>query len=186
MKNALLFLSIFVLLQQGLAQRDSTSASVPPIDFSDYGGKVSVGISIIGGIGVPVRYYKNHNTFELGAYATGILFELEDEEVVIVSVPMFGAGYTYFGNKFLKAKKKRSKIKANGVALRVNQIVGEYNTTIPSLSWAHESFRQGRTHRSFLFELGIQYILPNYTLGGQPLSDGVGLRARCQWNLFLK
>jgi hypothetical protein len=184
-KNTLLFLPILFLLQQGFAQRDSTS--VPPMDFSEYGAKVSVGISIIDGLGVPVRLYNNRHVFELGAYATGIVFEFDvEDEPDLVTVPMFGAGYTYFGNKFLKTKKKHNKIKSNGIAVRVNQIVGDYNTTIPSLSWAHESFKQGRTHRSFLFEMGIQYILPNYTLDGDPLSSGVGLRLRCQWNLFLK
>ena len=183
MKNTLLFLPFLFLLQQGIAQSDSTS--VPPIDFSNYGAKVSIGISIIDGLGVPVRLYQDHNVFELGAYAAGILFEVGDE-TELATAPMFGAGYTYFGNKFLKTKKKRNKIKANGIALRVNQIVGDFSTTIPSLSWAHESFKQGRTHRSFLFEMGIEYLLPNYTFDSDPLISGVGLRLRCQWNLFLK
>jgi hypothetical protein len=99
---------------------------------------------------------------------------------------MFGAGYSYFGKKFLKEKKKRIKVKANGSVLRVNQIVGDYSTTIPSLSWAQEIFREGRTNRSFLFELGIQYGFPKYTYNGSTPASSVGLRLRCQWNLFLK
>jgi len=63
---------------------------------------------------------------------------------------------------------------------------GRLSTTIPSLSWAQEIFREGRTNRSFLFELGIQYGFPKYTYNGSTPASSVGLRLRCPWNLFLK
>ncbi len=185
MKKYSSLLLLFFLLQQGFAQTDTKPATT---DFSSYGGKVSIGISILDGVGVPARLYRNNSVFELGAYSAGILLEDFDpnNSPVIVSAPMFGAGYSYFGNKFLKAKKKRNKIKSHGIALRVNQIVGQYRTTVPSLSWAQEIFREGRTNRSFLFELGIQYGFPNYTYNGSVPDSSVGIRLRCQWNLFLK
>ena len=185
MKKISLLLPLLFLLQHGSAQTDSKPAVT---DFSSYGGKVSVGISILDGIGVPARLYRDNYVFELGAYSAGILLEdfNPDNSPVIVSAPMFGAGYSYFGNKFVKAKKKRNKIKSHGIALRVNQIVCQYRTTVPSLSWAQEIFREGRTNRSFLFELGIQYGFPNYNYNGSVPDSSVGIRLRCQWNLFLK
>jgi hypothetical protein len=99
---------------------------------------------------------------------------------------MFGAGYTYFGDRFLKTKRGKEKIRAHGIALRVNQIIGDYSTTIPSLSWAQETFRKSNTKRSFLFELGIQYGIPHYEFFDQAFNTSVGIRLRCQWNFFLK
>lgn len=183
-KNAVTLFALLISLAQASAQNDASTAK--PADFTDYGGKFSVGISILDGVGVPVRMYRDNYVFELGAYSAGILLNDLNEDPVVVTAPMFGAGYSYFGKKFLKEKKKRNKIKSNGFVLRVNQIVGEYNTTIPSLSWAQEIFRQGRTNRSFLFELGIQYGFPHYTYNGSTPTSSVGLRLRCQWNLFLK
>jgi hypothetical protein len=183
--KSIIFLLAIVWLNCGFAQADTTTAS--SIGLGEYGGKVSIGISILDGFGVPVRIYKHQHVLELGAYSAGLAFLYVDEfDVETITAPMIGLGYTYFGNRFLKVKKKQDKIKANGIAIRLNQIVGTYNTSIPSLSWAHETFREGRTHRSFLFELGIQYAFPHFSIGGESLNSSVGLRLRCQWNMFLK
>lgn len=178
-KNTLLYCLVLLFSSSLFSQTEP--------DYSEYGGKVSIGVSIFDGFGIPVRVYKGNHVFEGGAYVAGIAFTdpdgfLED----ILTVPMFGAGYTYFGDRFLKVKKKRDKIRANGIAVRVNQIVGDYSTTIPSLSWAQETFREGRTKRSFLFELGIQYGFPHFEYLNAPINNSVGIRLRCQWNFFLK
>jgi len=155
-------------------------------DYQEYGGKLSIGLSIFDGFGIPVRYYAGSSVLEGGAYIGSVILYENDELKEIRAEPMFGAGYTYFGNRFLKEKKRHDKIRANGISLRVNQLLGDYSTTIPSLSWAQETFRVGRTNRSFLFELGIQYLLPNFTYLGVEAESQVGLRLRLQWNFFLK
>lgn len=155
-------------------------------ELKDYGKKLSVGVSIFQGIGIPVRYYAGSHVLEAGAYMGGIVFSVDNEIKEIRFEPMIGGGYTFFGDRFLKEKKKRSKVRANGISLRVNQILGDYSTTIPSLAWAQETFRVGRTKQSFLFELGIRYVVPHYTYLGLETKSQVGLHLRCQWNFFLK
>jgi hypothetical protein len=74
-------------------------------DYDDYGGKVSIGISILSGFGVPVRYYINpKNVLEGGFYVGGVAIYNSDLEELqaIKSEFMAGLGYTYFGNRFLK------------------------------------------------------------------------------------
>jgi hypothetical protein len=185
MKKISSLLSLLFLLQQGFAQTDAKPAAT---DFSSYGGKVGVGISILDGVGVPARLYRDNSVFELGAYSAGILLEDFDpnNSPVIVSAPDVRCRVFLLRKQVSESQKKRNKVKSHGIALRVNQIVGQYRTTVPSLSWAQEIFREGRTNRSFLFELGIQYGFPNYTYNGSVPDSSVGIRLRCQWNLFLK
>ncbi|MBL7828354.1 MAG: hypothetical protein JNJ57_17110 [Saprospiraceae bacterium] len=175
--SAPLFLFVFPVFSQEESKQD---------DLSDYGKKLSIGISILDGFGIPVRYYAKNHVMEAGAYVAGVAVYENNNLIDYRTWPMFGAGYTYFGDRFLKEKRKRDKIRAHGIAVRVNQLVGSYPTTIPSLSWAMETFREGRKNRSFLFELGIQYALPNFTYNNEPVPNAVGLRLRCQWNFFLK
>lgn len=155
-------------------------------DYSEYGQKVSIGVSIFDGLGIPVRLVHRHNVFEGGLYMGSVL-EFDDNQLNNIYVePMVGAGYTYFGNRFLKQKRTRNKIKSHGICLRVNQLLGDFSTTIPSLSWAQETFREGRTNRSFTFELGIQYMFSNFQDRPVEVRNGVGLRLRCQWNFYLR
>lgn len=155
-------------------------------DYKEYGGKLSIGVSLFDGVGIPVRYYAGSNVFEGGVYIGSVLLYENKVLTDIRAEPMVGVGYTYFGDRFLKEKKRRDKIRANGISLRVNQLLGDFSTTIPSLSWAQETFREGRTKRSFLFELGIQYSLPGSTYLDAEAENQVGIRLRCQWNFFLK
>lgn len=168
--------------------RVSGQTETKPIDFTEYGGKLGVGVSILDGFGIPVRYYYKSNVFDAGLYMGGI--GILDQDGVIkefIYKPMLGAGYTFMGNKFLKHKRKRDKVRSNGVCMRLNYLTGDYQTVLPSLSWAQESFRIGRTNRSFIFELGIQYAFPNFELeNGDTPASGVGIRLRCHWNFFLK
>lgn len=174
------YVSTFLCLLFALGALEAQS------DYSEYGGKVSIGVSILDGFGIPVRYVMGHNVAELGAYS-GTIIEFQDDEINgIYAVPMIGAGYTYFGNRFLKQKKRVNKIRAHGIALRVNQILGDYSTTIPSLSWAQETFREGRTNRSFTFELGLQYAFANVVDRPVTIQNSVGIRLRCQWNFYLR
>ncbi len=160
--------------------------SAQTTDYKEYGGKISIGVEIFDGFGIPVRYYSGPHVIEAGMYMGGVALYENSKLADIRTEPMVGAGYTYFGNRFLKEKKRRDKIRANGISLRVNQLLGDFSTTVPSLSWAQETFREGRTHRSFLFELGIQYLVPNFTYLEVRPDPQVGLHLRCQWNFFLK
>ncbi len=155
-------------------------------EYGEYGKKLSIGFSIFQGIGVPVRYYAGSHVLEGGVYMGGIVFTADDEIQEVRLEPMVSGGYTFFGDRFLKEKKKRNKIRANGISLRASQILGDYSTTIPSLAWAQETFRQGRTKQSFLFELGLRYVIPHYTYRGLEVENQIGLHLRCQWNFFLK
>ena len=156
-------------------------------ELSAYGGKVSMGVSILDGFGIPVRFHAgNSHILEAGAYMGGIVIFYNDDLQEIRYEPMLGAGYTFMGDRFLKEKKRRDKIRSHGICLRVNQLLGDYSTTIPSLSWAQETFREGRTNRSFTFELGLQYLIPNFEYFGEEYASRVGVRLRCQWNFYLK
>jgi hypothetical protein len=185
MKKQLCYLLLGMLCTTASAQTQPEPAAAT--DYSDYGGKAGIGFSILDGIGVPARLYLGHHVLEAGAYMGGVaLYDANNDLVDIGFEPLVGAGYTYFGNRYLKPKRKRDKIRSNGICLRVNQLLGTFPTTVPSLSWAQETFREGRKYRSFIFELGIQYSFPNFSYDGVEQVSRVGLRLRCHWNFFLK
>ena len=186
MKNLLFCLLCLYGATQLSAQTTPATAPAPQPDYKEYGGKLTIGFSIFDGLGIPVRYYAGSNVLEGGFYMGSILFINDNELDKIAVEPMLGAGYTYFGNRYLKTKKKHNRIRTNGICLRANQLLGDYPVTTPSLSWAQESFLEGRTNRSLLFELGIQYALPNYIYQGEAAKNQVGIRLRLQWNFFLK
>ncbi|GEM_PF-1147041 len=162
-------------------------------DYDNYGGKLGIGISILNGFGVPARYYFSPKSVaELGFYTGGIAIyeddpvgggiELEAYELGF----MIGGGYTYFGDRFLKQKKRKNKVRAHGAALRVNRLFGDFQTTFTSLGWAMETFRENKTNKSFIFELGLQGAFPDFTYSGRVLDDPIpGIYVRCHWNFFL-
>ncbi len=162
-------------------------------EYDNYGGKLGIGISILNGFGVPARYYFSPKSVaELGFYTGGIAiyeddptgggFEVESYELGF----MMGAGYTYFGDRFLKQKKRKNKVRAHGVALRANRLFGDFQTTFTSLGWAMETFRENRTNKSFIFELGLQGAFPDFVFDGREFNDPIpGIYLRCHWNFFL-
>lgn len=158
-------------------------------EFEDYGGKLGIGISILNGFGVPVRYYINHkNVLEAGMYSGGVLiYNSSDQEFKAVKFGfMGGLGYTHFGNRFLKERKLHNKVRAHGIALRFSKLFGDFNTTFASLGWAVETFREGRTNRSFIFELGLQADFPDFVYEGFLYNDPQpGVYLRCHWNFFV-
>jgi hypothetical protein len=167
----------------------SPSSFTDASDFDDYGGKVGVGVSILNGFGIPVRLYLNpKNVVEAGVYSGGVLIYNSDlEEIQALEFGfMGGLGYTYFGSRFLKEKKKRNKVRAHGVALRANHLFGEFKTSYVSLGWAMETFREIRKNQSFIFELGLQGMFPDFVFEGK-LYDKPrpGVYLRCHWNFFL-
>lgn len=152
--------------------------------YGDYGGKIGVGISIFDGFGVPVRYYFSpKKVMEAGIYYGGIVVP-NDGEVQLGSGLMLGGGYTFFGDRFEKESKR--KIRANGLALRVNFLTGDYSTAMLSAGWAMETFRKDRTNRSFIFELGLREQFPNFELDGEPVKALPTAYLRCQWMIFVK
>jgi hypothetical protein len=162
-------------------------------DYDNYGGKLGIGISILNGFGVPARYYISpKNVAELGFYTGGIAVYAEDNTGGGIELEsyelgfMMGAGYTHFGNRFLKQKKRKNKVRAHGVALRANQLFGDFQTTFTSLGWAMETFRENKTHKSFIFELGLQGAFPDFVFDGRQINDPQpGIYLRCHWNFFL-
>ncbi len=159
-------------------------------DYDDYGGKVSIGISILNGFGVPVRVYLNpKNVLEVGMYAGGVvIFNSDNSEIEDIEYGfMGGLGYTYFGNRFLKEKRKRNKIRAHGAALRASRLFGDFNTTFTSLGWAMETFKEDRRGSSFIFELGLQAFFPDFVYNGVVYDEPKpGIYLRCHWNFFLR
>lgn len=183
---------------QWLSSTDSRAAFSPETpapakasEYDDYGGKLGIGISLFNGVGVPVRYYLSpKKVLEAGMYV-GAIAIWEDggngpELIAYTPNFMLGAGYSYFGNRFLKEKKHKSKVRAHGVALRAQQLIGDFNTTFASLGWAMETFRKERKHNSFIFELGLQGVFPNFTYDGAKYDKArPGVYLRCHWNFFL-
>lgn len=158
-------------------------------DYDDYGGKLGIGISILSGFGVPVRYYLNpKDVLELGMYTGGVvLYEEGTNEIESVEYGfMAGLGYTHFGNRFLKEKKKRNKVRAHGVALRANRLFGDFSSTFASLGWAMETFKENRPGNSFIFELGLQALFPDFVYEGVRYDEPrPGIYLRCHWNFFV-
>jgi opacity protein-like surface antigen len=163
------------------------------LKFDDYGGKVGFGICILDGFGMPVRYYFNpKNVVEAGVYLGGVAIRKEDINGDLESIDyrtnfMLGVGYSYFGDRFLKEKKKGNKVRAHGIAVRGDYMLGDFSTAFASLGWAMETFKENRKNQSFIFELGLQAIFPDFIFEGVEYS-GVwpGLYLRCHWNFFLK
>ncbi|MBC7774913.1 MAG: hypothetical protein H7246_05685 [Phycisphaerae bacterium] len=151
--------------------------------YANYGGKIGVGISIFDGLGVPVRYYLSpKKVLDGGIYFAGIAVT-EYEETQLKFGPMLGGGFTFFGDRFEKTSKQ--KIRAHGLALRLNYLTGDYSTTMLSAGWAMETFKKARSNRSFIFELGLRGQFPNYEIEGEPAKLSPGLYLRCHWNFFL-
>lgn len=162
-------------------------------EYDNYGSKLGIGISILNGFGVPARYYFSPKSVaELGFYTGGIAIyeeaptgggpELQTYELGFIT----GAGYTYFGDRFLKQKKRKNKIRAHGVALRASHLFGDFQTTFTSLGWAMETFRENKTNKSFIFELGLQGAFPDFVFEGREYNDPrPGIYLRCHWNFFL-
>jgi hypothetical protein len=185
------FKSINQLTQLG-TQRATWESKFSPkptdtLNFSDYGGKLSTGIYILGGVGIPARVYiRNKHVMEFNFGYASVAFFGEDDEVKFYPGLFPGIGYSYFGDRFRKEKKRRNKIRAHGMSARVNQMFGEYSLTRTSLAWAMETFRESRQRRSFLFELGIAGTFPGDSLRELGLTDAVpGLHLRLQWNFFI-
>ncbi len=178
----------------------STKLTAPPAlrlpfdasEYDDYGGKLGIGISIFNGFAVPFRYYVNpKNVVEASIGSAGVaIFSDDGQDLELESIEsgfLFGAGYTFFNNRFLKEKKKRNKVRAHGVAVRANHLFGNFKTTYASLGWAMETFKENRKGSSFIFELGLQGTFPDFVYNGRVFEDArPGIYLRCHWNFFLK
>jgi hypothetical protein len=187
MKKVILY-SVFNLIMAtcAISQTQKTTEN-----FDNYGTKVGFGIKILDGLGVSVRYYNSPKKvidagIGLGGYAT---FKTNNNnETVFNYFPgtVLSAGFTYFGDRFEKTKKKKVKIRANGVVFRGNYLTGKYPTFSPSLGWAMETFKKDRTNRSFIFELGLKSNFKNFNYDNEVTSVlPVGIYLRCHWNFFL-
>lgn len=152
--------------------------------YGDYGKKVGIGISIFDGIGVPVRYYFSpKKVLEAGIYYGGIVVRNNDE-FQLGSGLMLGGGYTFFGSRY--EKESKGKIRANGLALRLNYLTGDYSAAMLSAGWAMETFRKGHPNRSFIFELGLREQFPNFELKGEPVKAMPTVYLRWQVVFFVK
>ena len=147
-------------------------------DYDNYGGKLGIGISILNGFGVPARYYFSPKSVaELGFYTGGIAIYEDDPNGGSLELESFemgfmaGAGYTYFGDRFLKQKKRKNKVRAHGVALRASRLFGDFQTTFTSLGWAMETFRENKTNKSFIFELGLQGVFPDFVFENRVFNE---------------
>jgi hypothetical protein len=186
MKKNCFLLPIILLFSTLCFSQEKTTANV----FSEYGSKVGVGFTILDGIGIPVRIYPNPNVvFELGLGLGGITgvkklnYKDEVSELHLGVKPFIGL--SFFGNRFEKTRKEKLKVRANGVAFHAGYLVGSYKTISPSIAWAQETFRQGNTKKSFIFELGFQYY--NHIFKYNPsvfYYSEWGPYLRCVWNTF--
>ena len=194
MKNTLFRFAICLLCSntgfaQTLVKNQGQKINMAPVtldssgNFDNYGGKMGIGISILDGIGMPVRFYLTpQHVLEGGVYLGGVVLNDNDNLEYRVGL-MLGAGYSYFGKRF--ETKFRKKIRANGLALRFNYLTGDFQTSRASLGWAMETIRPQHLNRSFIFELGIQELFPNFTYLGERPKPSPGIYLRCHWNFFL-
>lgn len=174
----------------GVAMAQQGAAPAP--DLSAYGGKMGVGISLFNGFGVPLRYYISpKNVAEIGFYTGGVAI-LDDSGSAGLEIEsyepgfMVGVGYSRFGDKFLKEKRHKRKVRAHGAALRYQHLFGNFKTGFLSLGWAMETSKEKKPHRSFIFELGLQGAFPNFVYDGQLYNNArPGLYLRCHWNFFI-
>lgn len=180
-------------LPSEVAEKSAGHFSAPTSEYDDYGGKIGFGVSIFNGFGMPVRYYLSpKKVIEGGVYigAVAIWEQNNGGNLELLAYEpnfMLGAGYSYFGNRFLKQKKHKSKVRAHGLAVRGQYLVGDFKTAFASLGWAMETFRKDRKNNSFIFELGLQGAFPNFVYNNVEYSKGrPGLYLRCHWNFFLK
>ena len=175
----LLFNLFFSILSVSFSQENDES-----FEFNDNGKKLSIGISILDGFGVPVRYYLSpQHVFDIGPYYTGIVIQDANDNYTFSTGFILAGGFTYFGKKYIKETRKKTKIRANGIAMRGSYLFGDLQSFIPSFGWARETSRMNRPNRSFIFELGIQGIIP-INDSFQP-SYTAGIYLRCHWNFFL-
>jgi hypothetical protein len=187
MKKVLLY-SFFSLIMAtcAFAQTQKTSG-----EFDNYGTKLGFGIRILDGFGVSFRYYNSpKKVFDAGIGTGGLAtFKVDSNSDPIFNYypgAKLSAGFTYFGDRFEKIKKKKVKVRANGVAFRGNYSTGKYPVFAPSLGWVMETFRKDRTNRSFIFELGLYANMKNFDYDNEVTSiPGGGLYLRCHWNFFL-
>ncbi len=160
------------------------------MDYTEYGGKLGIGISILDGFGIPVRYYISPKMVaEAGLYSRTILLANTDfsgdPDFTSETSAQIGVGFTYFGDRFLKEKRKRNKVRAHGIATRLGHKFGNYQYTTGSIGWAMENFRENRTNKSFIFELGLQGGFADYVYNGIEYGSNIGVYLRCHWNFFI-
>ncbi len=165
--------------------------------INNVGGKLSVGIAFDEGFGVPVRYYWNpKNVVEAGFYvgSTAIVVQNDpnDAEFYLPSGPMFSLAYCRLGEKFEKAKTRKSKIRALGVTPRLQHQFpsGSGNTfskTLLSLGFTQETYKGTKHNRNYIFELGPYYRKLSGKFEGVDLTGtDFGVYLRFNWNWFLE
>lgn len=205
----LLFASIFAFGQDiydaAVADPAASYAPAKQIDTSRFsqayidqvGGKLSVGIAFDEGFGVPVRYYWTpKNIVEAGMYlGTSVVIQEEgndDFEFYLPSGPMFGIAYTRLGEKFEKAKKRKSKIRALGVTPRFYYQfpAGSENTFSKarfSVGFTQETYKGPQHRRNYVFEIGPYYSVLNGSFEGLDFTGPeYGIYLRFNWNWFLE
>ncbi|RMF01233.1 MAG: hypothetical protein D6772_05145, partial [Bacteroidetes bacterium] len=131
------------------------------------GGKLSVGISFGEGFGVPVRYYITpKHVVEAGLYLGAVVIFDEDSNgeinTYLPSGPTIGLAFARLGNKFEKAKRRKSKIRALGVTPRFQYQfpVGKDDTFSRfsfSLGFTQETYKGRKHNRNYIFEFGPYY-----------------------------
>ena len=105
-------------------------------EFNDNAKKLSIGISILDGFGVPVRYYLSpQHVFDIGPYYTGIVIQDANDNYTFSTGFILAGGFTYFGKKYIKETRKKTKIRANGIAMRGSVLFGEAEAQQALVRW---------------------------------------------------
>jgi hypothetical protein len=187
MKKIILY-SFFSLMMSNFAFSQTQDTT------NNYGTKVGFGLKILDGLGVSFRYYNSPKlVFDTGIGIGGYLNIKTDNNNTsnpptfeYYPAPVLSAGFTIFGDRFEKTTKKNQKIRANGVAIRGNYLVGRYPTFSPSVGWAMETIRKNNPNRSFIFELGLKANVKNFEYDYVvSMVRPVEIYLRCHWNFFL-
>jgi hypothetical protein len=189
----LCFLSTICLNNQLFAQKKKVKKfPTDPAEYQDYGGKLSVGLSLP--LGAVVRYrLSKRQVLEAGPRLALIIQTNADQTVIeeIYTPFTFGVGYTYFGKPFFIEKKKRKKTKLklrqHGIYLRHDELFDRvFGLSRPSFGWAMETTKSKHKGRSFLFELGPAYSILHYTTFTNGRKVDTRVHMRMVWNLFIE
>lgn len=176
-------------------QLDTTRYSQDYIN--NVGGKLSVGIVFDEGFGVPVRYYWTpKNVVEAGFYVGSTVLIVEDDPndpvFYLPSGPTFSLAYCRLGEKFEKAKRRKSKIRSLGVTPRIlyqfpSGSPNTFSKTLFSLGFTQETYKGSKHNRNYIFEIGPYYRKLNGKYEGIDFTGtSYGVYLRFNWNWFLE
>lgn len=173
----------------------NNSDSSNGVDFSEYGSPQSFAFSLFGPGFLGFHYRKdmgNDLHLDIGGHYTSTVLAMSDEiedfeDFDFKNGLALSAGVDYFFDRFHKQKKRKEKIRANGLFATASHNFSELNSSTLAFGWTSEYYRVGRPHRAFILHLGLQANInhwvdePEYIIYEKPGDVNVGLYLGLKW-----